>query len=115
MLLAWLAVTLWLLAWDEVARQVGQGGTGPGVRPPLWHDAGEALLLSLLGGLWFASLGTGGWWLVFALVGAIAAWTAAEGGRKQRRRGLGDLAARAFRVVRVLVAGGILAWRLGPA
>ncbi|HUF34592.1 MAG TPA: hypothetical protein VMN37_01520 [Gemmatimonadales bacterium] len=114
-LLAWLAVTGWLIAWEAVARQVGRGATGPWVRPPLWRYAGEALLLSLLGALWFASLGAGAWWLVFALVGAIAAWPAPDGGRKNRRGVPRELVARTLQVARVLAAGGILAWRLGPA
>jgi hypothetical protein len=37
--------------------------------------AGEALVLTLLGALWFASLGKGGWILVFAFVGALASGT----------------------------------------
>ena len=41
----------------------------------------EAFLLTLLGALWFASLGRGGWVLVFAFVGALASgserWLAA--------------------------------------
>jgi hypothetical protein len=37
--------------------------------------AGEALLFTLLGALWFASIGRGGWVLVFAFVGALASGT----------------------------------------
>ena len=35
----------------------------------------EALLLTLLGALWFASIGKGGWVLVFAFVGTLASGT----------------------------------------
>lgn len=35
----------------------------------------EALVLTLLGALWFASIGKGGWILVFALVGVLASGT----------------------------------------
>lgn len=35
----------------------------------------EALVLTLLGVLWFASIGKGGWVLVFALVGLLASGT----------------------------------------
>ena len=35
----------------------------------------EALALTLLGALWFASLGKGGWVLVFAAVGLLASGT----------------------------------------
>ena len=110
-LLAWLAVAGWLLLWEALARPVARGGLGPWVRGPFWPYPGEALLLTLLGTLWFGSLGAGGWWLVFALVGAIAAWPA-PGEGPRRRRDAGELAARSMRAVRILGAGGILAWRL---
>ena len=35
----------------------------------------EALVLTLLGTLWFASIGRGGWILVFAFIGALASGT----------------------------------------
>ena len=47
--------------------------------------AAEALVLTLLGALWFASLGSGGWVPVFLLVGVLASgvWNPARvgGGR----------------------------------
>jgi hypothetical protein len=33
----------------------------------------EAILLTLLASLWFDSLGSGEWWLIFILVGLLAA------------------------------------------
>jgi hypothetical protein len=113
MLAAWALVAAWLVLWEAVGRQVGRGGEGALLRAPFWHYAGEALLLTLLGALWFASLGAGGWWLVFGLIGGLAAWPPIEGGRRSRRRGARELAGRGLRVGRVLVAGGLLAWRLG--
>jgi hypothetical protein len=64
----------------------------------------EAGLLTLLGALWFGSLGRGGWWLVFGLVGMLREWP-----------GSTSAAGALFRVARTLAAGGLLAWRLGPA
>jgi hypothetical protein len=58
----------------------------------------------LLGALWFGSLGAGGWWLVFGLVGALREWP-----------GSTSIGVSLLRVVRTLVAGGLLAWRLAPA
>jgi len=113
MLAAWALVAAWLVLWEAVGRQVGRGGEGALLRAPFWHYAGEALLLTLLGALWFASLGAGGWWLVFGLIGGLAAWPPIEGGRRSRRRGARELAGCGLRVGRVLVAGGLLAWRLG--
>ena len=114
-LLAWLAVTGWLLLWEAIAGQTGRRAGGPRVRRPYWRYAGEAALLTLFGALWFGSLGTGAWWLVFGLVGAIAQWPAQEAGGK-RRASTGALAVgRALRVGRIVAAGGLLAWRLAPA
>jgi hypothetical protein len=112
-LAAWLAVAIWLVLWEAMARQIGRGGAGPWLRAPFWHFAGEALVLTLFGALWFGSLGTGAWWLVFALVGAIAVWPAPTGGRRSRRRPTRELVGRALGACRIIVAGGILAWRLG--
>lgn len=70
---AWVAVWAVLIAWRALERGV-RGGEEPLVRS-LGHSAGalavEALLLTLLGGLWFASLGSGSGWLVFLLVGLL--------------------------------------------
>ena len=112
-LAAWLAVAIWFVLWEALGRQVGRGGGGPWLRAPLWHYAGEALVLTLLGALWFASLGTGAWWLVFALVGVVAGWPPPDAGRRSRRRVTRELIARGLGVGRVVVAGGMLAWRLG--
>jgi hypothetical protein len=112
-LAAWVAVAVWFVLWEAATRGAWRGGTGPWLRAPLWHYAGEALALTLLGTLWFASLGSGAWWLVFALIGVVAAWHPPEGARRTRRRASRELIGRALGVCRVLVAGGILAWTLG--
>jgi hypothetical protein len=49
--------------------------------------------------LWFGSLGAGGWWLVFLLLGALMEWPV--------RSMLG-----VARIARVVAAGGVLAWTL---
>ena len=43
-------------------------------------SAAEALVLTLLGALWFASLGSGGWVPVFLLLGVLGSgvWTSAR-------------------------------------
>lgn len=94
---AWLAVSAWLLAWHWAERRGAEGGRilareGAEV-------AGEALVLTLFGALWFASLGAGAWWLVFLLVGALREWPP-----RSRQA--------ALRILRILGAGGLLAWVL---
>jgi hypothetical protein len=95
----WALAAGWLLLWAEMERRRTGGER---LRP---QDAGllggEALLLALFGGLWFASLGAGGWWLVFALLGALMEWPVRT-------------TAGAARILRIVVAGALLAWRLGP-
>lgn len=75
---------------------------------------GEALVLTLLAALWFASLGGGGWPLVFLLLGTLVA-----GAERGLRSALLRSAVRsewggfALGVARYLAAGALLAWRLG--
>ena len=96
-IVAWVAVAAWLLAWQWAEhRAADHGGMSA---PEAATVAGEALLVTLFGALWFASLGAGVWWLVFLLVGALREWPPRTG------RG-------ALRILRVLGAGGVLAWVL---
>jgi hypothetical protein len=76
-------------------------------RDALWRSV-EAAAVTLFASLWFDSLGHGGWWLLFALVGFLVgvqrAW---HGQRRVEPRGL------ALDVGRYVVAGAVLAWKLG--
>ncbi|PYO95360.1 MAG: hypothetical protein DMD62_02080 [Gemmatimonadetes bacterium] len=72
----------------------------------------EALLLTLIASLWFDSLGSGGWWLLFLLVGALATvpkWFAI-GQNPAPKRAL--VAAACAHLARYVIAGALLAWRL---
>jgi hypothetical protein len=85
----------------------------------MWRCA-EAGVVTLFASLWFDSLGHGGWWLLFALLGLIVVLArlpgsttsvagTPEGGWRRR-----EAVVRTIRdVVRYLLAGAILAWRLG--
>jgi len=74
LLLAWLPVTvLFVLAWPLDPRFASE-------RPPrrptrrgadVMLRAIEAAALTLFAALWFDSLGHGGWWLLFAIVGIL--------------------------------------------
>ena len=76
---------------------------GAVVRRTLAVAGAEALVLTLLAGLWFGTAGRGGWLLVFFLLGTLVA--GADRGFGPRGFWL-DLA-------RYLAAGAVLAWRLG--
>jgi hypothetical protein len=98
MVVGWVVVLGWLVLWAEVERR---HGTGPPLdRAALTSLAGEAVVLTLFSALWFGSLGAGGWWLVFVLVGALREWPL--------RSRIGGL-----RLLRIFVSGGILALWLG--
>ena len=74
----------------------------------------EALVLSLLAALWFASLGSGGWGTLFLLLGLLVA--AGERGCHPaflRSDTTGKVLGFGLTVVRYALAGSFLAWRLG--
>jgi hypothetical protein len=95
--LAWAVVAAWLIGWHRAERWRSPGRA---LAPGEFRDlAGEALLVTLFGALWFASLGAGSWWLPFVLTGALREWPL--------RSLLG-----AARIARLVAAGGLLAWTL---
>ena len=65
----------------------------------------EALLVTLIASLWFDSLGSGGWWLLFLLIGALVT------SPKLFAAGP-DLTDIVFDLARYIIAGALLAWRL---
>jgi len=109
LLAAALAVAVWFLLAALVEARLAHHPTltGRTARVRLV----ESLLLTLFGSLWFDSLGHGEWWLLFALVGGLSALAtqAAQGAQHWRRTAL----AVAADIARYVIAGGILAWRLG--
>jgi hypothetical protein len=100
---AWLGVLVLFLLAEVLS----------GRRPVFLRSAAEALLLTLLGSLWFASLGTGAWWLIFLLVGGLMELPVTGEAGRTKRREWRELAAHAVGVARVVAAGGWLAWQLG--
>jgi len=75
----------------------------------LWWSV-EAAVVTLFASLWFDSLGHGGWWLLFLLLGLIVAVARLPRRAWQRREAM----VRTIRdILRYVVAGAILAWRLG--
>jgi len=117
--LAWLPVAVWFVVAPPIGYRVdllvGRQYFVWGYNR--WAVMGrllEAVVATLLGSLWFDSLGSGGWWLLFLLIGLLVAYpvrwqllmTAASERRRELLVGLMDTA-------RYIGAGAILAWRLG--
>jgi uncharacterized membrane protein len=103
--LAWLPVAAWLVA-SGYGLEAWRPGELVGPRATTAVSIAESVVLTLLASLWFDSLGHGGWWLIFLLLGLLQALP----GLMLRRQGAPRFAAA---VARYVLAGAILAWRLG--
>ena len=104
LVLAWAPVAIWFAAAGWAAHRV----TGVTVSPAptagaVVAVAFEALVVTLFASLWFDSLGHGGWWVLFGLIGLLASALSTRPA----------FAAVVFSVMRFCGAGAILAWRLG--
>ncbi|HXF96957.1 MAG TPA: hypothetical protein VNI61_12735, partial [Gemmatimonadales bacterium] len=108
LVLAWLVVAAWFVAAAWAGRRLLAAA-----RPAPGPLLGEAAVVTLFASLWFDSLGSGGWWLLFLLVGLLAAFPVrlqgiAAAGLPRRAEILLAL----LDTARYLGAGAILAWRL---
>jgi hypothetical protein len=102
--LAWLPVALWFWAAGFPARRLDAPAAAPTPRPPVARPLVESAVLTLFASLWFDSLGHGGWYLLFPLVGTLVALARRAPGRA--------LSFFLFDVARYAAAGALLAWRL---
>jgi hypothetical protein len=114
--LAWLAVAAWFVIAGWAGRRMANAAAPVELALQPWAAGvtlAEAAVVTLFAALWFGSLGSGGWWLLFLLVGALVAFpvrlqallTSGASRRAVILLGLVDLA-------RYVGAGAILAWRL---
>ena len=125
--IGWLLVSVWFLAWEQVEnRTVGpwdRGTVGPTHHPtvppshwfraPLWTYLADALLLTLFASLWFASLGNGGWVLLFLVLGLLVEGPGRFRGLARGMKLSGSaLVSYVLGVARILGAGALLWWRL---
>ena len=110
-LLAWALVSCWFIIWGEARRRFLEDPGEPTRLDSivLRADLTEALLLTLFAGLWFASLGHGGWLVLFTVAGLLLELPPRLRNRSAPPR---SWLLAALGVVRIIVAGGLLAWRL---
>jgi hypothetical protein len=122
LVVAWILVTIWFyvatvvspLAAAYILQPPGTSGVMGSMPVPLfrWRVI-EAGVLTLFASLWFDSLGSGEWWLVFLLVGLLVTvpiqlLMTVDAPRRRAAFALSEIA----ELVRYLVAGALLAWRL---
>ena len=111
LILAWLPVAAWFVVAPPIGYRVDVV-VGPRYfvwAYDRWTVTGrllEAVVVTLLGSLWFDSLGSGGWWLLFLLIGLLVAYPVRWAERKR------ELVVGLMDTARYVVAGAILAWRL---
>ena len=106
LVLAWLAVAAWITV-ASLVEKAAHTATPIDTSLLKWRLV-EALVLTLLAALWFASLGSGGWWLVFLLFGVLAIGPRWLGTLAQPR----TLVWLCADLARYVVAGALLAWIL---
>jgi len=117
LVLAWMPVAVVFIVVGGVAIPLRNAdSTRPGrvwvfTKSDVVWRALEAMLATLFGSLWFDSLGSGEWWLVFLLVGLMVSFARVQGPAPPQRR---ETIVRTARdVLRYVLAGAVLAWRLG--
>ena len=110
LLAAWGMVTALFLLWEAVSVRLSHAGNAGGwLRAPIRIYVVEALLLTLLGTLWFASIGSGTWPLVFLLIGVLMEWPGPVRHGLRSPDGSGSAAKRlALGALRVVLAGAVM-------
>lgn len=114
LVIGWAAVSAWYFIFELIEQRLaGPPPTKGRLRAPGKTYLADALLLTLFAALWFASLGHGGWVLLFLMTGLLVEGPA----RFRDGSGTVDLSGKGIvrllaGLVRIVAAGGILAWRL---
>ncbi len=111
LVLAWIPVVVWFMLATFAIPVLGAALSKPAGQSAVF--VATPLPGVLFASLWFDSIGSGGWWLLFLLVGALATiptWLPPRFEQLPRRARVAGACAD---VARYVVAGAILAWRLG--
>ena len=113
LVLGWAAVAAWFFLFELIEQRIVGPAPAAGRFRAGWKVyVTDALLFTLFAALWFASLGTGGWVLLFLMVGLVVEgpgrFRDGSGQMDWSRKGVVRLF---LGVARIVIAGGILAWR----
>ena len=106
-ILGWLAVTAWFAIADAVLNTL-RGSNAPRGARPWWLPLIEGLFFTLFAALWFGSMGTGGWVLLFLMLGLLVELPPRLRDSTQRAHPTGLAMATGVGLVRTLVAAGLL-------
>lgn len=106
-ILGWLAVTAWLAIADAILNRLRGTGAPRGARP-WWLPLIESLFFTLFAALWFGSLGKGGWFLLFLMLGLLLELPPRLRDSSQRAHPTGLAMATGVGLVRTLIAAGLL-------
>jgi len=117
-LLVWAMFLFWEVLEGRLLRVAPSERAGPHERAPMLRRPPgayfiEALLLALIAGLWFGSLGHGGWMLLFGLLGLLVEWTGWMRIAGDVEPPLPALVHIVLGGARGVAAGGLLAFSLG--
>ena len=109
--LGWAAVTLWYFFFELLEQKIRGSRPETGRLRAGWKVyVADALLLALFAGLWFASLGHGGWVLLFLMVGLLVEGPArVRDGSGSMDLGRAGILRLVVGLIRFVAAGGILA------
>lgn len=105
----WLLVSVWFFAADRLLSALRGPDTSPRGAPPRWLPLVEAFLFTLFAALWFGSIGSGGWILLFIMLTLYVELPQRLRDQVQRNRPKGLVMAVGVGLVRILVGAGILA------
>jgi len=107
-LVGWLLVSAWFFLADLLIAKLRGPDTSPRGPAPRWLPVVEGLLFTLFAALWFGSMGSGGWVLLFIMLSLLFELPQRLRDAVQRSRPKGLVMAVAVGMVRMLVAAGVL-------
>ncbi len=104
----WLLVSAWFAVADLILARLRGPDLSPRGPAPRWLPIVEGFLFTLFAALWFGSLGSGGWVLLFIMLALLFELPVRLRDAVQRSRPKGLAMAVGVGVVRTLVAAGVL-------
>lgn len=109
-LVGWLLVSAWFALADLTLARLRGPDLSPRGPAPRWLPVVEGLLFTLFAALWFGSMGSGGWVLLFIMLALLLELPLRLRDAVQRSRPRGLVMAVGVGAVRMVVAASILSF-----